>query len=66
MKTRIKETINSDGESRFMPQVKLLFWWVTHPRMESFSVGFRTLEEARHLLTYRETYKVKIHDEATR
>ncbi len=31
MKTRIKEIINYSGDSLFIPQRKVMFWWVEIP-----------------------------------
>jgi hypothetical protein len=55
MKKRIKEVVDSRGDSKFTVQEKWLFWWIN-------DVTFFKFEDAHKYVTYKPKMSVIIHD----
>jgi len=58
---RILEKIDSAGVSRFVPQRKFLFWWLTYESHPCGDLEFTNYEECKEWLLYERTVIVRCH-----
>lgn len=59
---RIKETIDSNGKSKFYPQHKFLCVWMNYEDCCGHVYKFDTYEEAKRWINYKPVAKTKIHE----
>lgn len=62
MKHRIKEVVDSAGNSKFYPQHKFLWWWCNYQDIYGDKLYFSDMYRCRYWMNYTHTSKTLFHE----